>query len=610
MNDFTKEVPKRDGRLVPPAADPRDRALPSPGIFVEPLESRVLLDGLTFATHQDFDTGREPIAVVAADLTGDGKLDLVTANDNAGSVSVLLGNGDGTFQAAINMPVGSGPISVPVALAIGDVNGDGKPDIVVANYTGGYTGTVDVLLGNGDGTFATGAILPVGHHPKSIALADLTGDGKLDIVEVNNGASGTADVLLGNGDGTFQAPRTFQVGPYPQAVAVAQMNGDSFPDIVVAGNDSVSVLLGNGDGTFKPRQSTAVGSGPRALAIADLNGDGINDVVTANYTGGYPGTVSVLLGNGDGTFQPQQQFATGDGPRSVSIADLNGDGRPDLVVANYPYASNSVSVLLGNGDGTFQAHQDFGTASHPRSVIAADLNGDGAPDLVVAAGYSPSVVSVLLSTTTAGSGFSALDNGALSITGTSGNDTISLSVDPNTNLLTVMRNGVSSPGYAVAGITSINLLGQAGDDVITVGSGMPPNLGVSVQGGLGNDTIGGGPGNDTLSGGQGNDLIFGGPGDDLVHGGKGDDSLAGGQGNDVLFGGLGNDTIRGGMGADTLTGGAGDNLLYGGPGDDSLFAANGSADTLYGGAGTNTAAVDPGNLDQIPNNDLQTVLME
>ncbi len=197
-------------------------------------------------------------------------------------------------------------------------------------------------------------------------------------------------MLLGNGDGSFQVPRTFAVGVSPRSVVVGDFNGDGLPDLAVAnsGSDNVSLLLGNGDGSFRATRELAAGIAPWAVAVSDFNADGVQDLAVTNlgrYTGD-PGTVSVLLGNGDGTFQAARNFATGRGPWSITVGDFNGDGLPDLAVADW-YATN-VAVLLGNGDGSFQAAQYFGAGINPASVAVSDFNGDGKADLAVAnAGY-------------------------------------------------------------------------------------------------------------------------------------------------------------------------------------------------------------------------------
>jgi hypothetical protein len=348
-----------------------------------------------FQQYQQFAVGSLPDSVAIADLDRDGRPDLVTANHEGNSVSVLLGNGGGTFQARQDYATGSGPVSV----AAGDLNGDGNPDIVTVNET-----DVSVLLGNGDGTVQAANDYPTGSMPDAVAVGDLNGDGRPDIVTANlNG--GSVSVLLGNGDGTFQVNHDYATAPYPGSVAVGDLNGDGRPDIVTANlyGDSVSALLGNGDGTFQANHDYATGSGPNAVAVGDMNGDGRADVVTANL---YGGSVSVLLANTDGTLQAKHDYATGDRySLSVAVGDLNADGRPDVVASHYGDAAAGLSVMLGNGDGTFQVPREFATDAHgvpPDSVAVGDLNGDGRPDVVTANGiYSPnSSVTVLLATTT------------------------------------------------------------------------------------------------------------------------------------------------------------------------------------------------------------------
>jgi Bacterial Ig-like domain (group 3)/FG-GAP-like repeat len=366
-------------------------------------------DSLSFLPAVTYDSGGSfPSSVAVADVNGDGKPDLLVANTGpggtvSGTVSVLLGNGDGTFQAAVSY--GSGG-SFTYSLAVGDVNGDGKPDLVVANA---HSNTVGVLLGHGDGTFAPAVTFDSsGVFPDSVAIADVNGDGVPDIVVVDQ-SSDIAAVLLGNGDGTFRTGASYYAGRGPISVAVADINGDGKPDIVVAdcGADifcptsapgAVSILLGNGDGTFQAAVSYSSGGiSALSVAVADVNGDGKLDLLVANSGSG---TVGVLLGNGDGTFQAALAFDSGGSIYSQAVvADVNGDGKLDLLVANFP---GTVVVLLGNGDGTFQAALAFSSGgSGPTSVAVKDVNGDGKPDVIVA-NINSNSVGVLLNNTTLG----------------------------------------------------------------------------------------------------------------------------------------------------------------------------------------------------------------
>jgi hypothetical protein len=451
----------------------------------------------TFSSHVDYPTGTGPISIVTGDFNGDGYVDLAIANENCtfdvhgqlqcgpGTASILLGNGDGTFQPPINAATGAEPVSV----AAGDFNGDGKLDLAVANQS---DGTISVLIGDGDGTFQPQVIYTAGGDQlfgpqESLVVADFTGSGKLDLALASNGgvsflqgkgngtfasqvvspgvcggsavagdfnrdgkldlavtcqgstgillgngngtfsllasygvggasitavdlngdgildlatsSSGNFAVFLGNGDGTFQAPVSYGADIYPTAILAGDFNGDGAIDLAVVDSNSsellsngdqapgdVSIMLGLGNGTFVGTVSYPVGNAVFA-ASADFNGDGNPDLATANFSS----TISVLLGNGNGTFQPESQFATG-GPQPIWIAagDFNSDGKQDVVTLNricgsLPCGPGSVSILLGNGDGTFQSHIDSSTGSPiPQSLALGDFNGDGKLDLVVA----------------------------------------------------------------------------------------------------------------------------------------------------------------------------------------------------------------------------------
>jgi len=346
----------------------------------------VAAQAFTVGTRLDFGTGTQPISVAIGDLNGDGKLDLVAANSGSNTVSVLLGNGAGAFGAKTDFATGSAPYSV----AIGDVNNDGIPDLVVANSG---SNTVSVLFGNGAGGFGAKTDFATGTGPRSVTIGDVSGDGRPDLVVANFG-SNTVSVLLGNGAGGFGAKTDFATGTQPFSVAIGDVNGDGKADLVLAnfGSNTVSVLLGDGAGGFGAKTDFATGTGPYSVAIGDVSGDARPDLAVANSGSN---TVSVLLGDGAGGFGAKTDYATGTSAQSVAIGDVNGDSKPDLVLANTN--SNTVSVLLGNGDGTFAAKNDFATGTTPACIAIADVNGDGKPDLAVGYGaVSSNTISVLL----------------------------------------------------------------------------------------------------------------------------------------------------------------------------------------------------------------------
>ncbi|MFZ0636931.1 MAG: FG-GAP-like repeat-containing protein [Candidatus Acidiferrales bacterium] len=340
----------------------------------------------------DITTGNNPTFVTTATLpntTTNDFIDVLVANNTDNTVSVFLGNGDGTFAAGTAYPTGIGPMSIATA----DFNGDGKLDVAVANQT---DGTVSILLGNGDGTLGAKTDYPVGKSPVSVVEADFNGDGVPDLAVANQGDD-TVSILLGNSTGTFQPAVAYATGAFPTALATGDFNGDGKIDLAVVNqnDDTVSILLGNGDGTFARQVTYPTGGGPVAIAEGDLNGDTFADLAVVNKD---DDTVSVILGNGDGSFQPEVPYPTTSSPDSVAVADFNQDGRPDLAISEQ--GSDTVSVLLGLGLGTFAIPLDIPVGSSPSSVASADFNGDGLPDLAVA-NQSSNTATIILNSASA-----------------------------------------------------------------------------------------------------------------------------------------------------------------------------------------------------------------
>ena len=380
----------------------------------------------TFQTAVNYGSGGTgAVSVTTADLKGDRKSDLVVTNECDsdadclnGTVSVLAGKGDGTFQAAVSY---SSNALYPNSVAVADVNGDGRPDLLVGSscYDNGCAvGAVGLLLGKDDGTFRAALNYGSGgQDANSIAAADLNRNGKIDLVVVSeclnepDCPSGAVSVLLGNGHGNFANAVTYgSGGSDPHSVAVADVNGDGKPDLVVANvfgisaeTGGIGVLLGNGNGTFRPAMSLDSGAvNAVSVKIADVNRDGIPDLVVANecnLTDCTSGVVSVLLGNGNGTFRPAVNYGSGGQyASSVAVADVNRDGKPDLIVSNWcasggDCTNGTVSVLLGIGNGTFKPAVTYGSGGQFSSpVVVVDLNRDGKLDLVVANEDSISVL--------------------------------------------------------------------------------------------------------------------------------------------------------------------------------------------------------------------------
>ena len=361
----------------------------------------------SFAPAEHYSVGSTPTTVKNADFNGDGKADFAISNFGSDDVSVLLGNGDGTLQEKQDIPAGDGPTSVNSA----DFNKDGIADLAVSNQN---SSKVSILLGEddgtgkGDGTFQPPIDFSVGSTPSSVASADFNGDNNADLA-VSNYGTHSVSVLLGNGDGTFQAKQDYDVsvaGINPNEVITADFNGDGKIDLATANIGTelaralggVAVLLGNGDGTFNTASKAVTQAFNTSVAAADFNGDGKKDLVATGPVCCALGKVSVALANGDGTFQAKQEFGVGNGhtsPNSVSSADFDKDGDQDLAVSN---GANSVSLLWGSGNGSFsQPSQEFPAGSGSIFVVGVDFNADSYVDLAVA-NQNSNNVSVLLNT--------------------------------------------------------------------------------------------------------------------------------------------------------------------------------------------------------------------
>lgn len=334
--------------------------------------------GLRLATMTPAGTPFEGLAV--GNLDGDGNPD-VLVGQMFGSTILLPGAEGGGFGAPI-------PNRWPAATSfgLGDLNRDGKMDIAMAAYR---NEAVTVVTGNGDGTFQTPVNFSLGaqHGPLSLVMADFNRDDKLDVAVADQDGSGLThiDVLLGNGDGTLRAPVVYAGGrgnPQYQALAVGDLNADGVPDFALANDqaDTVSVLIGVGDGTFRAERSFPTGttSSPSAVVLGDLDGDGKSDLAITMA----PSLVGVLRGNGDGTFGAVTPYAVSNAA-GIAIGDIDGDSRPDMVVAN---SSGSIGVLRADGEGGFHPQVTFATGyplSGPQSVAIADIDGDTRLDVII-----------------------------------------------------------------------------------------------------------------------------------------------------------------------------------------------------------------------------------
>lgn len=366
---------------------------------------------LSFVAHREFvaiPTVGNPGKFAQGDLNGDGVDDLVIPEgdflDATMHVAVVLGNPNGTFQPPVSFDTGatSNIGFTEFSVVIADFNGDGKNDVAVTTLDG-----VSILLGDGKGGLGVPRIFATGTLPFAMVAGDFNGDGKIDLAVANAGTNDVS-ILLGKGDSTFKLAHTLPVGLGPEGIAIGDFNGDGHPDLAVtdsnqvfanqgANGNTVAILLGTGNG-FKPAVFIPVAAGPIGVAVADLNHDNKADIVVTNS-----GTdqVSVLLGKGDGTFQAPATFTVRSGPRPndgyapsyVVIDDFNGDGNPDLVVTS-PNTSTA-AILLGDGKGNLAKPTNLLVAAAPSAVVTGDYNHDGHRDFITV-GNTSGTLSVFL----------------------------------------------------------------------------------------------------------------------------------------------------------------------------------------------------------------------
>jgi len=330
--------------------------------------------------------GTQPHTVTAADVNGDGKMDLISANYLDNSLTVLTNDGSGGF--VISSSPGGGAHPVPVTAA--DVNGDGKMDLISGNYN---ANTLTVLTNDGSGGFVISSSPGVGTRPVSVTAADVNGDGKMDLISANEIAY-TLTVLTNDGSGGFVISSSPGVGSAPESVAAADVNGDGKMDLISAnyGPNTLTVLTNDGSGGFVISSSPGVGSHPESVTAADVNGDGKMDLISANSSAN---TLTVLTNNGSGGFVIASSPGVGIYPLSVTAADVNGDGKMDLISANHN--ASTLTVLTNNGSGGFAIASSPGVDGYPSFVTAADVNGDGKMDLI-SANDSVSTLTVLTNT--------------------------------------------------------------------------------------------------------------------------------------------------------------------------------------------------------------------
>ncbi len=412
-------------------------------------------------------TGLDPHYICAGYFNADSHLDIAVTNEDENTLSILLGDGTGNFTEV----AGPRPLTGvdPITVEDGDFNGDGKMDLAVANQG---SSNVNILLGNGDGTFteAPGSPIAVGALPRAVAVGHFNGDTHQDLVVSNGGISNDVSILLGNGDGTFtNAPGSpFFTGGAPFHTVIGNFNGDAHSDLAIAlfGDGTVRIYLGNGNGTFtQSGAAISVGTFTSFIALGDYNEDTHQDLAVVSRVSN---NMVILLGNGSGGFAqaPGSPYSTGTAPMAVATEDLNFDGHLDLAVSNENSANTF--VYLGNGDGTFGSPTALLKGQLPTHVAIADFNNDNRPDIATSDG-GDHTVTILLNTCTAC--FPITVNPATistGIAGTSYNQTFSASSTGGTGPYSFDLTGTLPTGLTFSGDTLSGTPMQTGNFPITV----------------------------------------------------------------------------------------------------------------------------------------------
>jgi len=418
----------------------------------------------------------DPRGIVIADLNEDGRADLAIA-DGTGSISVMLGNGDGSFPPGVTISVGA----LLTDLISGDWNGDGHVDLAASRFVPDLPppGSILVLLGNGDGTFGTATEYPAGEFTLDVDSADLNSDGHPDLVGLNRNDH-SISVFLGVGDGSFLPERRTPTEGEPFALALGDLNRDGRPDAVTSiygsPHDLYSIFWGNGDGTFTPNAPVPQLSIGYGLEIADVTGDNIPDLVSTGFLG-----LTVFRNSGDGTLLSPRSYATADVPFRVALADLNADQIPDAAVLcqGFSAQNGAVSVFPGAADGTFGSRTDYASGDDVTALALGDVNGDARPDLVVT-NRVPGILSIRFNlvnrapTANPGGPYSGVPGVPVALDG-------SASSDPDGDALTYHWD--FGDGFTATGATPSHTYRLAGAYVIALtvtDNGAPPLSGTAT----------------------------------------------------------------------------------------------------------------------------------